>query len=174
MKRSKTDRASHEGMIRLRASLTESLFGLGYTPGGSLHGLLSNSWAGREVPIDQAERALQGLRRRKLTPSQRAVVSDLADAIDAAKRAVLAPPSSDVNGTRRMSALLVRYPNARALRFLWADGKPAPRDLVEEALRDVQREQVTEWHAADHRELVRGLTELLARHPRANPKKRRR
>lgn len=140
MNKAEAARASREGMMRLNASLVERLANLGFAPGGNLNGLLSNSWAGRETSIAQAERALCGLRQRTLTYSQSAVVEALARAIDDAKRAHArpAPPPDEIHGTVRLSALLVPYPAARALRMLWRDGLPAPREVVEDALRAVR------------------------------------
>lgn len=175
MKKQDAARASREGMVRLGASLAERLAALGYESGSALNGLLSNSWAGRETSIAQAERALRGLRCRRLAATQRAVVDEFADALADARvrfHASLDAHARPIAGTLRLSALLVPFgaalrPASARLRTLWREGATAPRELVEEALREIKAVPVSDWGAADKRELVRELSGRLG--VRANP-----
>lgn len=137
MKKKDAERASREGVVRLGASLVERLAALGYESGSALNGLLSNSWAGRETSIAQAERALRGLRCRRLTATQRVVVEEFADALLETKRrhvASLDAHARPIAGTLRLSALLVPFgaamrPASTRLRVLWREGAAAPREL---------------------------------------------
>lgn len=173
MKRSDAVRASNEGTVRLGASLVERLYALGFKSGSDLNELLANSWAGRGTYIGQAERALRTLRRRTLSEAQRAIVDELARAIDGAREHFIARTSSGarpVAGTLRLSALLSSFgsaqrPAATRLSALWREGAAAPRALVEEALREIEGVPVSEWGAGDKRELVRELSDRIG--PRA-------